>query len=105
MITRTECPRHESGSMPELRLVGLRPKTSLAKQTPSDCRNHQGMAFRSLQNLPVSSWGASDASQTIPLAPSPTERVAFDPPMSVRTQPGQTELTANFGKAAASCEV
>jgi hypothetical protein len=28
-ITRTECPRHESGSRPELRLVGLRSKTSL----------------------------------------------------------------------------
>jgi len=41
----------------------------------------------------------------MPLAPSPTERVALAPPISVRTQPGQTELTAKLGKAAANCEV
>src|SRR5438046_9382714 len=63
------------------------------------------MTLLSRQNLPVSFCGASTASQTMPVAPSPTERLAFGPPMSVRTQPGQTELTANFGKAAASCEV
>src|SRR5438067_717015 len=33
------------------------------------------------------------------------ERVAFEPAMSVRTQPGQTELIANFRSAAASCDV
>src|SRR5437762_10762291 len=68
-------------------------------------RDYQGITFRSRKNLPVSFCGASAASQTMPVAPSPTERLAFGPPMSVRTQPGQTELTANFGKAAASCEV
>src|SRR6266513_5850012 len=71
----------------------------------SNFRCHHGMTLRSRQNLPVSVCGASVASQTIPEAPSATERVAFDPPMSVRTQPGQTELMANFGKAAASWEV
>src|SRR4029453_5514634 len=63
------------------------------------------MTLRSRQNLPVSSCGAATASQTMPVAPSPTERVALAPPMSVWTQPGQTELTANFGKAVASCVV
>ena len=67
--------------------------------------NHQGITFRSRQNFPVSCWGASAASQTMPEAPSATERVAFEPPMSVRTQPGQTEFTANFDNAAASCTV
>ena len=33
------------------------------------------------------------AAQTGVSAPSSTERVAPDPPMSVRTHPGQTELT------------
>ena len=41
----------------------------------------------------------------MPDAPSATERVAFEPPMSVRTQPGHTEFTANFGNTAASCTV
>src|SRR5205085_2908142 len=68
-------------------------------------RDYHGMTLRSRQNLPVSFCGASAASQTMPAAPSAMERVAFDPPMSVRTQPGQTELTAKFGRAAASCEV
>src|SRR5205814_8773574 len=67
--------------------------------------DYQGITFRSRKNLPVSFCGASVASHTMPSAPSPIERVAFDPPMWVRTQPGQTELTANFGKAAANCEV
>src|SRR5438094_4479462 len=40
-----------------------------------------------------------------PYDPSSTDRVAFRPPISVRTQPGQTEFTANFGNAAASCDV
>src|SRR6266403_1940543 len=71
----------------------------------SNFQCHHGITLRSLQNLPVSVCGASAASQTIPEAPSATERVASAPPISVRTQPGQTELTANFGKAAASCEV
>src|SRR4029077_9341059 len=66
---------------------------------------YQGMTFRSLKNLAVAECGASDANHTIPAAPSRTERVAFEPPMSVRTQPGHTEFTANFGNAAASCTV
>jgi hypothetical protein len=63
------------------------------------------MTLRSLQNFPVSFCGASAANHTIPDAPSATERVAFEPPMSVRTQPGHTEFIANFGNAAASCTV
>ena len=49
--------------------------------------------------------GASLPSHTIVSAPSSTERLAFSPPISVRTQPGHTEFTANFGIAAASCTV
>ena len=49
--------------------------------------------------------GASAASHTIVSAPSSTERVAPCPPISVRTHPGQTEFTANFGNAVASCDV
>ena len=64
--------------------------------------DHQGITLRSRQNLAVSFCGASEASQTIPEAPSATERVAPDPPISVLTQPGQTELTAKLGNAAAS---
>ena len=67
--------------------------------------DHQGMTFLSLQNFPVSFCGASQASHTMPDAPSAIDRVAFEPPISVRTQPGQTEFTADFGSAAASCEV
>src|SRR5207245_4433542 len=66
---------------------------------------HHGITLRSCKNLPVSFCGASAASQTIPSAPSSTDRVALAPPISVRTQPGQTEFTANLGSAAASCEV
>src|ERR1043166_10277596 len=54
---------------------------------------HHGISFRSRKNLPVSSRGAAVASHTIVSAPSATERGAFGPPMSVRTQPGQTEFT------------
>src|SRR5881396_2603249 len=66
---------------------------------------HHGISFRSRQNLPVSLRGASVASQTIVSAPCATVRVAPAPPMSVCTQPGQTELTAMPGRAAASCRV
>ena len=54
--------------------------------------------FFAFQWLPETPIGR----RLIPEAPSATERVAFEPPISVRTQPGQTELTANFGRAAAS---
>jgi hypothetical protein len=66
---------------------------------------YHGITFLSRQNFPVSLWGASLTNQTIPEAPSATDLVAFGPPISVWTQPGQTEFTANFGKAAASCTV
>src|SRR5205085_6135827 len=64
-----------------------------------------GMTLRCWKNLPVSFCGASATSQTIPFAPCSGDNDAFEPPMSVRTQPGQTEFTANFGSAAASCTV
>src|SRR6184192_2304294 len=67
--------------------------------------DHHGISLRSRRNLPVRACGASLASHTIVSAPSSTERFAFSPPMSVRTQPGHTEFTANFGNAAASCTV
>src|SRR5262249_52362705 len=67
--------------------------------------DHHGISLRSRRNFPVNLCGASLASHTIVSAPSSTERVAFPPPMSVRTQPGQTALTANFGNAATSCDV
>src|SRR3954447_5142591 len=66
---------------------------------------YQEMTFRCWKNLPVSFCGASVASQTIPLAPCSGDSDAFEPPMSVRTQPGQTEFTANFGNADASWTV
>src|SRR5262245_14658025 len=87
------------------RTRGRRSKTfTLTK--PSEAKaSYQGITLRSRQNLPVSFCGASAASQTMPEAPSATERVAFAPPISVRTHPGQTELMAKFGNAAASCTV
>src|SRR5437660_11450594 len=66
---------------------------------------YQGISFRSRKNFPVSFCGASLASHTIVSAPSSTDRVAPCPPISVRTQPGQTEFIANFGSAVANCDV
>ena len=55
-------------------------------------------------NVPVRQFGAWVASQTIELAPSWTDRSAFSPPMSVRTQPGDTAFTEMFLSArAADC--
>src|SRR5947208_13942638 len=91
-----------------LRSVGSEPdppRPRLRRDRRSRRWCYQGITFRSLKNLLVIECGASDASHTTPEAPSAIERVALEPPMSVRTQPGQTELTANFGKAAASCAV
>src|SRR5262245_1770500 len=62
-----------------------------ARNTP-----HHVISARSRKNLPVSVAGASLASHTIVAAPSSTERSALLPPMSVRTHPGQTELTEIF---------
>ena len=64
-----------------------------------------GAAISALAVSAALAAGASPASHTIVSAPSSTERVAPWPPISVRTHPGQTEFTANFGSAAASCEV
>src|SRR5205085_7332186 len=83
-------------------LLGPIFSNTAAKVNPATRDDHHGITFRSFTNLPVRSCGASVASQTIVAAPSATERVAFSPPMSVRTQPGQTLFTANFGSAAAS---
>ena len=70
-----------------------------------DPEYHQAMGFRSRRNWPVRVCGASSASQTIVSAPSSTERGAASPPISVRTQPGETEFTAKRGRAAAKCWV
>ena len=54
-------------------------------------RPHQGMGFPSRKKPPVGPSSRS-AAQRIEAAPSPSERGAPGPPISVRTQPGQTEL-------------
>src|SRR5262245_17867750 len=81
------------------------PRLSKRRHVARTPNAHQGISLRSRKNFPVSFCGASLASHTMVSAPSSTERVAFDPPISVRTQPGQTEFTANFGNAVASCDV
>src|SRR6516162_8820813 len=63
---------------------------------------HQGMTLRSRTNFPVRSSGASRASHTAVSAPCATSRSAFAPPMSVLTQPGQTELTATVLRSSAA---
>src|SRR5829696_7985795 len=55
--------------------------------------HYQGIGRRSRKKPPVGPLSGRVAAQTGVSAPSSTERVAPDPPMSVRTQPGQTELT------------
>ena len=61
------------------------------------CREaYQGIDLRSRRNSPVNFAGASVTSQTGVSAPCSTVRGAPSPPISVRTQPGQTELTAIF---------
>src|SRR5437763_12885702 len=77
----------------------------LIVRRPGSWRSHHGITFRSFTNFAVMSCGASLASQTMPDAPSAIERVAFSPPISVRTQPGQTQFTAKSGSAAASWTV
>ncbi len=60
------------------------------------------MGLRSRMNRPVMDCGASVASHMIVSAPSSMERGASRPPMSVLTQPGQTELTAMLESASAA---
>src|SRR4051812_41550032 len=56
-------------------------------------RDHQAIGFRSLKKPPVGPFAHSVASQRIVSAPSSTERGAAEPPISVRTQPGEAQLT------------
>src|SRR5205085_8903204 len=93
---------HE-GTQRRIRILSHSLREPLCEDFPA--RDYQGMTLRSFTNLPVRSCGASVASQTIVAAPSATDRVAPSPPMSVRTQPGQTLFTAHFGRAAASWTV
>src|SRR5215203_3106388 len=69
-------------------------KSSAASSTPlRHSAGHHGIDRRSRKKPPVGPLFGSVAAQTGVSAPSSTERVAPDPPMSVRTHPGQTELT------------
>lgn len=56
-------------------------------------RCYQSIGRPSRKKPPEGPSGPSVAAQTIPAAPSATLRGALEPPMSVRTQPGQTLLT------------
>src|SRR4051794_30814688 len=53
---------------------------------------HHGMGARSRKKPPVGPSSGRVAAHVIVSAPSSTERGAPAPPMSVRTQPGQTEF-------------
>src|SRR4051812_48341087 len=66
---------------------------------------YQAIRFRSWKKPPLGPSAGSVASQTIVSAPSSTLRVAFGPPMSVRTQPGSTQFTRADGNAEASITV
>jgi len=59
----------------------------------SNPRHHHGIDFRSRKNPPLGPSSGNVASHTMVSAPCSTERSACGPPMSVRTQPGHTELT------------
>src|SRR5215213_32776 len=54
---------------------------------------YQGIGRRSRKKPPVGPLFGRVAAQTAPSAPSSTGRGAREPPMSVWTQPGSTELT------------
>src|SRR5260221_10834660 len=64
-------------------------------------RVYQGIGFLSRKNPPVGPLSGSIASQTAVCAPFSTLRLAVGPPISVRTQPGQIELTRIFSSAVA----
>src|SRR5919106_1603188 len=66
---------------------------------------YQGIGLRSRKKPPLGAPSGSVASQTGVLAPSSTERRAFCPPMSVRTQPGQTELTRMFSSSSSAVNI
>ena len=99
--TRSACGLRFVCGLPD-RSIQPRPRNL---RTRNEIPGYHGIVFLSRRNLPLKDCGASAASQTIPDAPSATERVAFAPPISVRTQPGQTELIAKSGNAAASWTV
>ena len=52
-----------------------------------------GIGWPSRKKPPLGPSSGRVAAQTMPEAPSSTVRSALEPPISVRTQPGQTELT------------
>src|SRR5262245_33431574 len=54
--------------------------------------NHQAIGRVSRKKPPVGPSGGRVAAQVMPEAPVSRERGAEGPPMSVRTQPGQTAL-------------
>src|SRR5689334_19880198 len=54
---------------------------------------HHAMVLPSRKKPPCGPSAPKVAAQTMPLAPTSTERLAPAPPISVLTQPGQTELT------------
>ena len=53
---------------------------------------YHGIGWRSRKKPPLGPSSGRVASHTMVSAPCSTERSASGPPMSVRTQPGQTEL-------------
>src|SRR4051794_19694417 len=71
----------------------------------TEALRYQGISCRLRKNFPVNSCGASSANQTAVSAPSSTERVAFGPPMSVRTHPGHIALTAMWSARSASASM
>ncbi len=63
---------------------------------------YHSICFRLRMNAPVRVLGAWVASQMMESAPSVTDRSACFPPMSVRTQPGETAFTQMFLVASAA---
>src|SRR5438477_2406550 len=57
-------------------------------------RSHHAIGRRSLKKPPVGPSSGSVASQTVVSTPCRTDRGADGPPISVRTQPGSTELAS-----------
>ena len=78
----------------ELTSAGRSPKDDRFPRAEAPLQAHHPMTLRSLRNFPLKVCGASVASQTAVSAPSSTDRVAFAPPISVRTHPGHITLTA-----------
>jgi len=74
--------------------AGRSPRGDRFPRAEAPFQAHHPMTLRSLRNFPLKVCGASVASQTAVSAPSSTDRVAFAPPISVRTHPGHITLTA-----------